>query len=258
LDLFAAADVLYAEDTRVTAKLLSLHRLNRPLQSYREHNAARIEERILAELASGKVVGLVSDAGMPLISDPGARLVRAAIDAGHPVTSVPGPSAVTTALALAGLPADQFTFLGFLSAKANERRREIAKFSHVPTTLVLFESPNRLAAALADLAHLLGNRPATVARELTKMHEELRRAPLAELAVHYEDTGAPKGEVVIVIAPPEEREPVQEGEALDRRILAELERHPLKEAAAIVAGKLGLSRRAVYARALELKSERAK
>jgi 16S rRNA (cytidine1402-2'-O)-methyltransferase len=257
LDLLAAADVLYAEDTRVTANLLSLHGLSRPLQSYREHNAARIEDRILAELSDGKVVGLVSDAGMPLISDPGARLVRAAIEAGHPVTSVPGASAVTTALALAGLPTDQFTFAGFLSAKANERRREIAKLSHVPTTLVFFESPNRLAASLADLATVLGDRPAAVARELTKLHEELRRAPLSILAAHYERAGAPKGEVVIVVAPPEEAEPAHDGASLDRRILAELVRHPVKEAAAIVAGQLGLSRRAVYARALELKAQRS-
>ena len=257
LDLLAAADVLYAEDTRVTAKLLALHGLGRSLQSYREHNAARLEARILAELADGKVVGLVSDAGTPLISDPGERLVRAAIDAGHPVTSVPGPSAVTTALSLAGLPANQFTFAGFLSAKANERRREIAKLSHVPTTLVFFESPNRLAATLADLATILGNREAAAARELTKLHEELRRAPLSELSAHYQRAGAPKGEVVIVVAPPSDVEPAQDGEALDRRLLEELERHPLKEAAAIVAGQLGLSRRAVYARALELKAERS-
>jgi 16S rRNA (cytidine1402-2'-O)-methyltransferase len=258
LDLLAAADVLYAEDTRVTAKLLAIHSLRRPLQSYREHNAARIEERILGELAHRKVVGLVSDAGTPLISDPGARLVRAAIEAGHPVTSVPGPSAVTTALALSGLSADQFTFAGFLSPKANERRREIAKFSHVPTTLVFFESPNRLAATLADLATVLGDRPAAVARELTKLHEELRRAPLADLSVHYERAGAPKGEVVIVVGPPNELEPARDGLALDERILEELARHPLKEAASIVAGQLGLPRRVVYARALELRAERSK
>jgi 16S rRNA (cytidine1402-2'-O)-methyltransferase len=257
LDILVAADVLYAEDTRVTAKLLALHGLSRSLQSYREHNAARIEDRILAELADGKVVGLVSDAGTPLISDPGARLVRAAIDAGHPVTSIPGASAVTTALSLAGLPADQFTFAGFLSAKANERRREIAALSHVPTTLVFFESPNRLAATLADLATVLGNRPAAVARELTKLHEELRRASLSDLSAHYERAGAPKGEVVIVVGPPEVTEPAQQGPTLDRRILDELERHPVKEAAAIVAGQLGLSRRAVYARALELKAQQA-
>ena len=256
LDLLARADVLYAEDTRVTAKLLALHGLGRPLQSYREHNAARLEERILSELSSGKVVGLVSDAGMPLISDPGARLVRAAVDGGHPVTAVPGASAVTTAIALAGLPSDQFAFIGFLSAKANERRREISKFGHVPTTLVFFESPNRLGETLADLASLLGNRDAAVARELTKLHEEVRRAPLADLAAHYARAGAPKGEVVIVVGPPSEAEPHQDAAALDRRILEELERHPVKEAAAIVAGQLGLPRRVVYARALELKSER--
>jgi 16S rRNA (cytidine1402-2'-O)-methyltransferase len=241
----------------VTSKLLALHGLSRPLQSYREHNAARIEERILSELASGKVVGLVSDAGMPLISDPGARLVRAAVDAGHAVTAVPGPSAVTTAIALARLPSDHFTFVGFLSAKANERRREISKFGHIPTTLVVFESPNRVGETLADLANLLGNRQAAVARELTKLHEEVRRGPLSELAAHYEQEGAPKGEVVIVVGPPDETEPARDAATVDRRIREELERHPVKEAAAIVAGQLGLSRREVYARALELKSERA-
>ncbi|MBI1211501.1 MAG: 16S rRNA (cytidine(1402)-2'-O)-methyltransferase [Alphaproteobacteria bacterium] len=257
LDVLAGADVLYAEDTRVTAKLLALHGLSRPLKSYREHNAARIEQHILAELANGKVVGMVSDAGMPLISDPGARLVEAAIDAGHPVTTVPGPSAVTTAIALSGLPSAQFSFVGFLSAKPNERRREISKFGHVPTTLVFFESPNRLAATLADLASLLGNRQAAVARELTKLHEEVRRAPLADLAAHYAHAGAPKGEVVVVVGPPDEAEPAHDNAALDRRILEELTRHPVKEAAAIVAGQLGLPRRTVYARALELKSERS-
>ena len=259
LDLLADADVIYAEDTRVTAKLLAIHNIGRSIHSYREHNAARIESRILAELADGKVVGLVSDAGTPLISDPGARLVRAALEGGHHVTAVPGPSAVTTALSLAGLPAEHFTFAGFLSPKANERRREIAKLSLVPTTLLFFESPNRLAATLADLSTILGDRPAAVARELTKLHEELRRAPLAALAAHYESAGAPRGEVVIVVGPPSETgAQAAEGDALDQRILEELARRPVKDAAAIVAGQLGLPRRAVYARALELKAERAK
>jgi 16S rRNA (cytidine1402-2'-O)-methyltransferase len=259
LDVLAGADVLYAEDTRVTAKLLAIHGLSRSLHSYREHNAGRIEGRILAELSEGKVVGLVSDAGTPLISDPGARLVRAAIEGDHHVTAVPGPSAVTTALALAGLPVENFTFAGFLSPKANERRREIAKLSLVPTTLLFFESPNRLAATLADLTAILGDRPAAIARELTKLHEELRRAPLSLLAAHYEGSGAPRGEVVIVVGPPAEIGPqAQEGAALDRRILDELERRPVKDAAAIVAGQLGLPRRVVYARALELKAVQVK
>lgn len=258
LDLLASADVLYAEDTRVSAKLLALHGLKRPLQSYREHNAGRVEDKILNELAKGKSVGLVSDAGMPLVSDPGERLVRAALAAGHPVTVVPGASAVTTAIALSGLPSSNFTFLGFLSAKANERRREISRFGQIPTTLVLFESPNRLGETLADLASLLGNRQAAVARELTKLHEEVRRAPLADLAAHYESAAAPKGEIVIVVAPPQEEDRTVDSAALDGRILEELGRHSVKEAAAIVAGQLGLPRRAVYARALELKSERSK
>jgi 16S rRNA (cytidine1402-2'-O)-methyltransferase len=259
LDVLAGADVLYAEDTRVTAKLLALHNLSRTLQSYREHNAARAEARILAELAAQKSVGLVSDAGTPLISDPGARLVRAVIEAGHRVTAVPGPSAVTTALGLAGLPTEHFTFFGFMSAKPNERRREIAKLSVVPTTLLFFESPNRLAAALADLAAILGDRPAAVGRELTKLHEEFRRGSLSALAADYQSAGTPRGEVVIVVGPPAESSAhPQESSALDRRILEELARRPLKDAAAIVAGQLGLPRRAVYARALELKSEQAK
>jgi len=169
---------------------------------------------------------------------------------------VPGASAALTGLVLSGLPSDRFLFAGFLPSKAGERQSALEELKSIRATLIFFESGPRLAESLKQMAEVLGVRSAAVARELTKLHEEVRRAPLADLAAHYESAGAPKGEVVIVVGPPSEAEPHRDAAALDRRILEELERHPVKEAAAIVAGQLGLPRRVVYARALELKSER--
>jgi 16S rRNA (cytidine1402-2'-O)-methyltransferase len=205
-------------------------------------------------LAAGKRVALVSDAGMPLISDPGYRLVRAALAGDHVVTSAPGASAVPMALALSGLPTDRFFFGGFLPAKESERRRAIASAAAVPATLVFFEAPHRLAASLVDLAELLGPRPAAIARELTKLFEEVRRAPLTELARHYAQHPDVKGEIAVVIGPPGETE-APAAERLDEALRGAMAGASVKDAAAEVAARYGLKRRDVYARALELKRE---
>jgi 16S rRNA (cytidine1402-2'-O)-methyltransferase len=220
--------------------------------SYSDATQDASEPRLLRALAEGKRVALVSDAGMPLISDPGYRLVRAAVAGGHPVTAAPGPSAVPMALALAGLPTERFYFGGFLPAKSGERRRAIAVAAQVPATLVFFEAPHRLAASLADLADLLGERPAAVARELTKLFEEMRRAPLRELAAHYAAQAEVRGEIVLVIGPPGEAA-APSGDALDAALRQAMASASVKDAAAEIAARFGLKRRDVYARALELK-----
>ncbi len=252
LDVLREADLIACEDTRVFAKLASHHGLSAPTVAYSDATQEAAEPRIVKALDDGKRVALVSDAGMPLISDPGYRLVRAALARGHAVTSAPGPSAVPLALALSGLPAERFFFAGFLPAKSSERRRAVAETAAVPSTLVFFEAPHRLAASLGELAELLGPRPAAVARELTKMFEEVRRAPLDELAAHYAKHPDVKGEIAIVIGPPGAA-PAPAAERLDELLREAMAGASLRDAAAEVAARFGLSRRQVYARALALK-----
>jgi 16S rRNA (cytidine1402-2'-O)-methyltransferase len=253
LDTLRAVDLIAAEDTRVFAKLASHHGIAVPTVSYSDATQDANEPRLLRALDEGKRVALVSDAGMPLISDPGYRLVRAALAAGHAVTAVPGASAVPMALALSGLPTDRFFFGGFLPTKAGERRRMIAAAAQIPATLVFFEAPHRLAASLADLAELLGDRPAAVARELTKLFEEVRRQSLSDLAAHYADADV-KGEIVLVIGPPNDAE-APAADALDAALREALQSASVKDAAAEVAARFGLRRREVYARALALKRQ---
>jgi len=256
LDVLRAADLIACEDTRVFAKLAHHHGISVPTIAYSDATQDATEPRILRALGEGKRVALVSDAGMPLVSDPGYRLVREALTAGYPVTAAPGASAVPMALALSGLPTDRFFFGGFLPAKPVERRRAIAEAGAIPATLVFFEAPHRLAASLADLAELLGDRAAAVARELTKLFEEVRRAPLVELAAHYGRESEVKGEIAIVIGPPgEAAAPL--AEALDDALRLAMAGASVKDAAAEVAARFGLKRREVYARALALKRERA-
>ncbi|HEX5998586.1 MAG TPA: 16S rRNA (cytidine(1402)-2'-O)-methyltransferase [Hyphomicrobiaceae bacterium] len=195
------ADVLYCEDTRHSGTLLAHYSVTRPLRPYHEHNAQRERPRILAELAAGKSVALISDAGTPLVSDPGYKLVRDAAAAGHRVFALPGASAPLAALASAGLPTDTFLFAGFLPPKSSARRARLLRLQEVPATLILFEAPSRLAESLADIAHVLGPRDAAVARELTKLHEEVRRGTPAELAQWTRET-SPRGEMVILVGPP--------------------------------------------------------
>ena len=254
LETLAGADVIACEDTRVTHKLLDRYGIARPLTPYHEHNAAKARPMLLRRLAEGAAIALVSDAGTPLISDPGYKLVRAAQDAGHTVTALPGASAVMAALAVAGLPTHQFLFVGFLPPKETARRARIAELARIAATLVLFETGPRLAATLTDLAAGLGEqREAALCRELTKLHEEIRRGELAKLAEAYADQ-PPRGEIVLVIEPAPASEPVgaAETETMLRQALA---RVSLKDAVGEVANATGLPRREVYQRALALTKE---
>ena len=211
LGTLAAADAVVAEDTRVSRNLLAHYGIATPLVAYHEHNAAAMRPVLLARLQKGERLALISDAGTPLVSDPGFKLVARSGGAGLPVTSAPGPSAVLAALVVAGLPTDRFFFEGFLPAKSGARRARIAELASIPGTLVLFESPRRLAETLADLAAVLGPRQAAVARELTKHFESVRRGALDRLAADYERDGPPKGEIVLLVAPPGEDAPALDG-----------------------------------------------
>jgi 16S rRNA (cytidine1402-2'-O)-methyltransferase len=254
LDILGAADVLAAEDTRSLRRLMAIHgvrRSGRPVVAYHDHNAARQIPRLLADLAEGRSVALVSDAGTPLVADPGYRLVTEAAAAGLPVRAAPGASALLAAVAVAGLPTDRFLFAGFLPPKAGARARALAELAAVPASLVFYESPRRLAESLAAMAEALGpGRAAAVCRELTKRFEEVRRDTLAVLAAHYAEAGAPRGEVVVVVGPP--RAAAVTADALDAALADALATRSVREAAAAVARDLDLPRREVYARALEI------
>lgn len=252
----AAVDLIACEDTRVTRRLLDRYGITTPLASYHDHNAAKARPALLRRLAEGGSVALVSDAGTPLVSDPGYKLVCAARDAGHPVTALPGPSAVLTALAVAGLPTDQFAFAGFLPPKQAARRARIAELAAIPSTIVLFETGPRLAATLGDLAAGLGPRESAVCRELTKLHEEVRRDSLSALA-QTAATSELRGEFVLVIGPPSaiERPSADDAEALLREALA---RSSLKDAVGEIAEATGLPRRQLYQQALELTKQTSK
>ncbi|WP_300784624.1 16S rRNA (cytidine(1402)-2'-O)-methyltransferase [Enhydrobacter sp.] len=256
LDVLQAADLIACEDTRVFAKLASHYGISAPTIAYSDATQEAAEPRILRALGDSKRVALVSDAGTPLVSDPGYRLVREALSRGHLVTAAPGPSAVPMALALSGLPMDRFFFGGFLPSRPAERRRAIAEAAAIPATLIFFEAPHRLAASLADLSDLLGDRAAAVARELTKLFEEVRRASLGELAAHYAREAEVKGEIAIVIGPPSGA-PAPAADVLDAALRLAMAGASVKDAAAEVAARFGLKRREVYARALALKREGA-
>jgi len=248
------ADRILCEDTRVTARLLSRFGIATPLSPYHDHNADRVRPAILAALGRGEKIALVSDAGTPLVSDPGFKLVRAALAEHLPVTAAPGPSAALTALILSGLPPEVFLFAGFLPPRSAARRRALEQWTRLAATLVFFEGPSRLAASLADMAEILGGRDAAVTREMTKRHEEIRRGRLSELAEHYETMGPPRGEVVIVVGPPEMAPPAEAD--IDARLDEVLETHSLHDAVARLATETGLARRVLYDRALELQRKR--
>ena len=253
IDCLADAAVIACEDTRVTAKLLSAYGIKTPMLAYHEHNAARMRPVLIDRLKQGEIVVLVSDAGTPLVSDPGYKLVEAAIAENIPITAAPGASALLTALVLSGLPSDRFLFAGFLPPKSPARRAEVRSLAAVPATLIFYEAPQRLAKTLEDLSGMLGPRPAAVARELTKRFEEVRRDRLDSLAAHYRDAPQPKGEIVILVGPPDAANAEASEIDLDAALAAALAKHSVKEAAALVAAETGLPRRTVYARALALR-----
>ncbi|MGQ3676003.1 16S rRNA (cytidine(1402)-2'-O)-methyltransferase [Xanthobacter sp. TB0139] len=250
LETLAGADVIACEDTRMSRRLLERYGISTPLVPYHDHNGASARPRLLAKLEAGERVALISDAGTPLVSDPGYKLVVEAARAGHKVHPLPGASALLAALVAAGLPTDCFLFDGFLPPKAGQRRNRITALANVPATLVFYESGPRLAESLSDLAAKLGPRPAAVCRELTKTFEEVRRETLDTLAAHYAGADAPKGEIVLVVGPPLEE---AAGDAdVDAALTRALAQSSLKDAVAAVTAMTGRPKRDVYARALAL------
>lgn len=250
VDLLKAADFIACEDKRVSGKLLSYYEINTPMISYHDHNAQDIMPRLMDELGAGKIIALISDAGTPLISDPGYRLVNECRDNNIMVTSLPGASALLCALTNAGMPTNNFLFQGFLPPKMQARQNEIKKFANVDASIIYYESPKRLLACLKDLKTVLGNREAAVCRELTKLYEEVRKDSLEALIEHYEGSPTPKGEIVIIVSPPDKSEGAVDD--LDGALKDALEKLSVKEAVAAVTYMTGRKRKEVYKRALEL------
>jgi len=253
--VLANADLIAVEDSRVTAKLLRHIGVKRPMIPYHDHNAEQVRPRLMAELPH-KAIALVSDAGTPLISDPGYKLVREARAAGHNVTTIPGPCAAIAGLTLAGLPSDRFLFAGFLPAKEKARKDTIADFAAIKASLIFYESGPRLAATLTALFQTLGNREAAVAREISKAYEETVTGTLESLAHRYVDA-PPKGEIVIIVAPPSESRLAPASDA-DAMLTEALLRLPAAKAAAEVSKATGLPRAVLYDRAVQMKNSREK
>ncbi|MEM1086218.1 MAG: 16S rRNA (cytidine(1402)-2'-O)-methyltransferase [Pseudomonadota bacterium] len=252
LDILSAVDEILAEDTRVARRLLNAHDIRAKVSPYHDHNGAIRRPDILNQLADGCSIALISDAGTPLVSDPGYKLVRDVADAGHKIFPLPGASAMLAGLVTSGLPSDQFTFCGFLPAKSGARRTQAAALSSIPTTLIFYETGPRLAATLVDLAEVLGpEREAAVARELTKLFEETRRGTLQTLIEYYQSGAAAKGEIVLLIGPPVHTEASQTD--IDAALTSALENLPVKQAANGVAARFDIPKREAYQRALQLK-----
>jgi len=251
LEVLAHVDRIACEDTRTSKKLLNHYGIKTPLMAYHTHNEAAAAESLVRDLSAGQRIALISDAGTPLLSDPGARLVAAAVEAGIRVTPIPGASALLSAITISGLPTGQFFYAGFLPTKTGERTTMLKQLATIPATLVFYEAPHRLVATLEHLENILGNRPAAVARELTKLHEECARGALSELRNYYEQN-SPRGECVIVVdgAPPQA---AMDDDALDASLATALKTMRVKEAVAAVAEQSGRSKSDVYARALAVK-----
>jgi 16S rRNA (cytidine1402-2'-O)-methyltransferase len=253
IDVLQAADVLACEDTRVTRKLLSVHNI-RPdrLVSYHEHNAAEMRPKLIEQLELGKIVALVSDAGTPMINDPGFRMAQDCRELDIPVHAIPGASAVITGLMLAGLPTDRFMYCGFPPPKQGKRTTWLGELKNTDTTLVFLESAKRLAASLTDMADVLGDRDVAVVREMTKKFEETRRGKLSDLSIQYQEEGPPKGEITIVVGPPLEGDEMSDTE-IDTMLKDAMKTERIKDAANMVAAASGRSKRDLYNRALALK-----
>jgi 16S rRNA (cytidine1402-2'-O)-methyltransferase len=254
LQTLAGCDVIYCEDTRVTGKLLERYGIRTSMKNYHEHNAGRARPEVLAALQEGKSIALVSDAGTPMISDPGYKLVAACAAEGFSVTSVPGASAVLTGLQLAALPTDRFSFMGFMPEKKSQRIKLLEQFRLHPMTMVFYESPHRVVDCLEDIASILGDRPVAIARELTKLHEEALRGSARSIGAALGARAAIKGEFVLVIAPsPEDDRPADE-QTIEAEITDALVAMPASKAAAHVAKLLHMTKDDIYARILKRKS----
>ncbi len=255
LETLRSVNLIACEDTRVTGKLLRRFGISTPMVPYHDHNASQMRPDILARLSKGESIALVSDAGTPLLSDPGYKLVQEVAENKLPVFAIPGPSALLAALAVAAMPTDRVLFAGFLPSKPGKRREEIEEFKNVRATLVFYESAQRLVSSLEDLQAILGARDATVCRELTKLHEETRRGTLSELTSHYANSGAPKGEIVIVVGPPVGTEQKITESDIDQELRRALTNLSLRDAVDAVAGALNAPRRLIYSRALDMKKQ---
>lgn len=256
INALAAADEILCEDTRVTGKLLHRYGITAKLLPYHDHNAAKLRPRILSDLKAGKSLVLVSDAGTPLVSDPGYKLARAVIEEGLPLHVIPGASAPLAALTLSGLPSDRFMFAGFLPEKQGERRRLLESLSKVPATLIFFESARRITAALADIAEVLGNRDVAVTRELTKLYEEAVRGEASAVQALLAERETIKGEITLVVSPPGDEAPPA-AEDIDQALIEASATMPAGKAAAEIAHRFGLAKRDLYARLLVLKDKTA-
>jgi 16S rRNA (cytidine1402-2'-O)-methyltransferase len=253
LSVLAAADIVLCEDTRISSRLMNRFAISTPLKPYHDHNAASVRSAILSRLSEGAAIALISDAGMPLVSDPGFKLVRHCIEKGIPVDVIPGPSAPVTALALSGLPSDQFLFAGFLSPKQSGRRRQLKELASFHTTLIVFESANRLLASLKDIAEVMGPRQIAIAREMTKLHQEVLRGDANSLIEKITLRGTLKGELTLVIAPPTDSVNLSYAE-VSERLSKLLEDYPASKAAALLAQETGQPKSAIYEMAVELKA----
>ncbi|MEZ5893926.1 MAG: 16S rRNA (cytidine(1402)-2'-O)-methyltransferase [Parvularculaceae bacterium] len=251
VEVMRGADLILCEDTRQTAKLCAAYGIETPRAPYHEHNAAEVRPGILRRLGEGAVICLVSDAGTPLISDPGYKLVREARDLGLKVFPVPGACAAIAALSAAGAPSDRFIFAGFPPTKTGARATMFSGLAHAEGTLVFYEAASRLAESLAAMAEAFGDRPAAVARELTKLHETIREGSLSELASYYGEH-QPKGEIVVIVHPRVEVK--AEAADIDAFLVEALSVMSVKEAASAAADALGVPRKEAYARALALKA----
>ncbi|MBN42454.1 MAG: 16S rRNA (cytidine(1402)-2'-O)-methyltransferase [Alphaproteobacteria bacterium] len=254
LDVLASADAILCEDTRVTRKLLSRYNISTPSLVYNDHNAQRMLPRLMKRLNEGNSLALVTDAGTPLISDPGYRLVEATIAADIPLHMLPGASAALAGLVLSGLPSDGFFFAGFPPTRTTARQKRFAELAAIPGSIIFFESARRLAASLSDLHQVLGDRPAAIAREITKLHEEVHRGSLGTLAKYYAEEGAPRGEIVITVAPPTIHK--VDNDTLRAKLTDALAGQSLRDAVAEVSTETGRARREVYRLALEISSEK--
>lgn len=251
IEILQNVDVIACEDTRITSKILNKYLIKNKKITYHEHSTARTRMTLINMISSGKSVALVSDAGTPVISDPGYKLVRECIEENFNITTIPGANAAITGLILSGLPANRFLFVGFLNSKKNQRDKELAELSSVPTTLIFYESARRLVTTLRSMLTFLGDRPAAVARELTKKHEEIRRESISRLIDHYHGVAAPKGEIVIVVGPPLKKSILSNSD-LDALILKQLQTLSVRDTTIKLAFDTKLPKRHIYSRAIKL------